>query len=68
MLKSSWCLFVAHQIAHWKEVIEVTLGQGQLIPGFEAGLMDMSEGEKKTVEIESADAYGEPREEMINES
>ena len=29
--------------------------------------MDMSEGEKKTVEIESADAYGEPRAEMINE-
>ena len=50
-----------------REPIEVTLGQGQLIPGFEAGLMDMSEGEKKTVEIESADAYGEPREEMINE-
>ena len=50
-----------------REPIEVTLGQGQLIPGFEAGLMDMSEGEKKTVEIESADAYGEPRAEMINE-
>ena len=50
-----------------REPIEVTLGQGQLIPGFEAGLIDMSEGEKKTVEIESADAYGEPRAEMINE-
>ena len=50
-----------------REPLKATLGQGQLIPGFEAGLMDMSEGEKKTVEIESADAYGEPREEMINE-
>ena len=50
-----------------REPLTVTLGQGQLIPGFEAGLIDMSEGEKKTVEIESADAYGEPRAEMINE-
>ena len=50
-----------------REPLKATLGQGQLIPGFEAGLMDMSEGEKKTVEIESADAYGEPRAEMINE-
>jgi FKBP-type peptidyl-prolyl cis-trans isomerase SlpA len=54
-------------LAEGREPIEVTLGQGQLIPGFEAGLIDMSEGEKKTVEIESADAYGDPRPEMINE-
>jgi len=50
-----------------REPLETTLGQGQLIKGFEAGLMDMSEGEKKTIEIESADAYGEYNPEMINE-
>ena len=50
-----------------REPLETTLGQGQLIKGFEAGLMDMSEGEKKTIEIESADAYGEHNPEMINE-
>jgi FKBP-type peptidyl-prolyl cis-trans isomerase SlpA len=50
-----------------REPLETTLGQGQLIKGFEAGLMDMSEGEKKTIEIESTDAYGEYNPEMINE-
>jgi FKBP-type peptidyl-prolyl cis-trans isomerase SlpA len=50
-----------------REPLETTLGQGQLIKGFEAGLIDMSEGEKKTIEIESADAYGEYNPEMINE-
>ena len=54
-------------LAEGREPIEVTLGQGQLIPGFEAGLIDMTEGEKKTVEIETEDAYGHPKPEMINE-
>lgn len=54
-------------LAEGREPIEVTLGQGQLIPGFEAGLIDMTEGDKKTVEIETEDAYGHPKAEMINE-
>jgi FKBP-type peptidyl-prolyl cis-trans isomerase SlpA len=54
-------------IAEGREPLEVELGSGQLIKGFEAGLVDMSEGEKKTIEIESADAYGEYNPEMINE-
>lgn len=54
-------------LAEGREPLETTLGQGQLIKGFEAGLMDMTEGEKKTIEIESADAYGEHNPEMINE-
>lgn len=54
-------------LAEGREPLETTLGQGQLIKGFEAGLIDMVEGEKKTIEIESADAYGEHNPEMINE-
>lgn len=54
-------------IAEGREPLEVELGLGQLIKGFEAGLIDMSEGEKKTVEISVADAYGEPRPEFISE-
>jgi FKBP-type peptidyl-prolyl cis-trans isomerase SlpA len=54
-------------LAEGREPLETTLGQGQLIKGFEAGLIDMSEGEKKTIEIESAEAYGEYNPEMINE-
>jgi FKBP-type peptidyl-prolyl cis-trans isomerase 2 len=41
-----------------REPLEVTVGQGQLIKGFEDGLFDMSEGETKTVEIEPSEAYG----------
>jgi hypothetical protein len=54
-------------IAEGREPLEVELGLGQLIKGFEAGLVDMSEGEKKTVEISVEDAYGESRPEFINE-
>jgi FKBP-type peptidyl-prolyl cis-trans isomerase SlpA len=43
------------------------LGQGQLIKGFEDGLIDMSEGDKKTVEIESSEAYGEYLDYLIQE-
>ena len=39
--------------------IEAKLGEGQLIKGFESALYDMSEGEKKSVEISPEDAYGE---------
>lgn len=34
------------------------LGQGQLIPGFEKGMIGMTVGETKTVEIEPEEAYG----------
>jgi len=50
-----------------REPLTATLGQGQLIRGFEQGLMEMSEGEKKTIEIESSNAYGEYRDDMITE-
>ena len=54
-------------IAEGREPLEVELGLGQLIKGFEAGLIDMSEGDKKTVEISVEDAYGESRAEFISE-
>lgn len=43
------------------------LGQGQLIKGFESGLIGMSVGEKKTVEIEPSEAYGQINEMLIQE-
>ncbi|MDT0641768.1 peptidylprolyl isomerase [Zunongwangia sp. F363] len=49
------------------EPIEFTLGQGQLIPGFEKGLIDMQVNEKKTINIPKEEAYGEPREELVQE-
>jgi FKBP-type peptidyl-prolyl cis-trans isomerase 2 len=50
-----------------REPLTATLGQGSLIPGFEKGLLGMSEGDKKTVEIPSSEAYGDNREDLIVE-
>ena len=50
-----------------REPLNAVLGQGQLISGFEKGLLEMSVGEKKTVEIEHTEAYGEIVKEMIIE-
>lgn len=43
------------------------IGEGKLIKGFENGLINMSEGESKTVEIESTDAYGPVNNLLITE-
>jgi FKBP-type peptidyl-prolyl cis-trans isomerase 2 len=50
-----------------KEPIEFTLGQGQLIPGFEKGLIDMKLNEKKTITIAKEEAYGEVNNDLIQE-
>jgi len=38
--------------------IEFTIGNGEVISGFEGGVIDMSPGEKKTICILAEDAYG----------
>lgn len=48
-----------------RDPLQVTLGQKQVIPGFEAGLMDMAVGDQKTVTIEPNDGYGPRREELV---
>ncbi|QXP59893.1 peptidylprolyl isomerase [Olleya sp. HaHaR_3_96] len=50
-----------------KEPIEFTLGQGQLIPGFEKGLIDMKLNEKKTITIAKEEAYGDINEALRQE-
>lgn len=50
-----------------REPLTVTLGQGQLIPGFENGLIDMTTGEMKTIEIEPENAYGDINPQMVSE-
>jgi peptidylprolyl isomerase len=47
-----------------REPLEFTLGEGQLIPGFEEAVIGMEEGDDTTVEIASEDAYGERREDL----
>lgn len=47
--------------------LNVKLGEGALIPGFENGLIDMEVGQTKTIEIESDQAYGEINPELVGE-
>ncbi len=49
------------------EPLEFTLGQGQLIPGFEQGVIGMKAGESKTITIPPDQAYGERRDDMVME-
>jgi peptidylprolyl isomerase len=50
-----------------REPLEFTVGGGQVIKGFDQGVMGMQPGDKRTVEITVDDAYGEKSEEMIIE-
>jgi peptidylprolyl isomerase len=50
-----------------REPLEFTLGEGQLIPGFEKTVLGMSVGESRTVTIPAEEAYGPYREEMVLE-
>lgn len=47
------------------ETLEFVCGAGQMIAGFDAAVVDMQEGEKKTVRIPATEAYGERRDDLI---
>ncbi|MFD2532395.1 FKBP-type peptidyl-prolyl cis-trans isomerase [Gracilimonas halophila] len=47
-----------------RDPLEITLGEGKLIPGFEKAVVGLEVGDKTTASIESADAYGERREDL----
>jgi FKBP-type peptidyl-prolyl cis-trans isomerase 2 len=48
-----------------RDPLEFTVGSGMVIPGFDNGVLDMEVGEKKTVNIPCAEAYGEKNEQNI---
>jgi FKBP-type peptidyl-prolyl cis-trans isomerase 2 len=48
-----------------REPLEVTIGQNQVIPGFENALKDLSVGETRQITLAPEDAYGPYREDMI---
>lgn len=50
-----------------REPLEFTLGKGQLIPGFENGVLGMKISEKKTIKIPHTEAYGEVKKELFHE-
>lgn len=48
-----------------REPLEFTVGAGQMIKGFDAAIPGMVIGDKKTINIPAAEAYGERSEEAI---
>jgi peptidylprolyl isomerase len=48
-----------------REPLQFTLGKGQLIPGFEDGVIGMGVGDSKTVKIPAEEAYGPLKEDLI---
>src|SRR5690606_35280401 len=50
-----------------REPLEITVGEGMLIPGFENALIDMKVNEKKTVEVVKEEAYGDIQKELFHE-
>lgn len=45
--------------------LEFTVGAGQMIKGFDNGVLGMEEGEEKIIHIAPADAYGERRDDLM---
>jgi peptidylprolyl isomerase len=45
--------------------LEFTIGEGQVIPGFEKAVVGMNPGDKKTEKIPADNAYGPYMEEMV---
>jgi len=50
-----------------REPLEFEVGGGMVIPGFDEGVKGMAVGDKKTVHIPAAEAYGPKQEEYIME-
>ncbi|RMF76719.1 MAG: peptidylprolyl isomerase [Chloroflexi bacterium] len=48
-----------------REPLTFTLGQKQVIPGFEDGIIGMTVGETRSIKIPAEQAYGPRREEMM---
>ena len=50
-----------------REPLEFELGSGQVIPGFDQAVDGMTVGERQTVNIPAAEAYGERQDDMVQE-
>jgi len=48
-----------------REPLEFTIGNGQVIPGFDKGVIGMELNEKKSINIPASEAYGERKMELI---
>lgn len=50
-----------------REPLSFTLGEGQVIPGFETAALGMEVGETKEARVEVDEAYGERRDDLLLE-
>lgn len=50
-----------------RDPLEFTMGEGQVIPGFEQALSDMEIGDTKTVNIPAEEAYGPHQPELVQQ-
>lgn len=48
-----------------REPLEFTIGEGQLIPGFENAVVGMEPGQSRTTEVPADEAYGPYNEDML---
>lgn len=48
-----------------RQPLEFVIGHGMVIPGFENGVIGMSEGDIKVISIQSEDAYGSYKDDLI---
>jgi len=48
-----------------REPLELTLGSGSTIPGFENGIIGMALGDTKTITIPPEEAYGPKRDDLV---
>jgi peptidylprolyl isomerase len=49
-----------------RDPLVVTIGEGQVIPGFEDALVGMAEGESKSVTLPPEDAYGPHHDQLVH--
>lgn len=50
-----------------RDPLQFKLGSGQVIPGFDQGIQGMEKDEEKTIKIPAGDAYGDVKQELIQE-
>lgn len=49
-----------------QDPLNLTIGQGKIIPGFEQALIGMKTGEKKTFDLTPDNAFGERKDELVH--
>lgn len=49
------------------ETLTFQVGSGQVVPGFDSALLEMTVGETKTVHLKAEEAYGNPVPEAVQE-